>query len=602
MVSNNHDDIFLQAMQAEEKTSEENYGPVKKGTVVQLTETDAFLDLGGKSEAVVPLDEFTEKPKIGDVIPVILKEMKDGVHQASYKAAERFSKQDDVYQAYKEELPVKGKIVEIVKKDDQPKGFKVDLGMKINAFLPLSHIDTRKFEKLEEMIGQEYEFSVIEMKRNNVTVSRRQYLRKTVKKVYTSFFETHQVGQRLTGAVDEVEQNYLIMSTEGIKAFLHISDFSWKYLNDLKKVVKRGDELEVEIISLDPAKDSVKVSKKLLMPNPWDTIESQLHLGDTISAKVVRFRRDGAVVEVEDGVEGFLPTDEMSWTQKTRDPKKIVKIGDMVTVKVKNLEADKKRLDVSLKEIQSNPWDNAEANYTHGRKLTGVISSILDFGVFVRFDDGIEGLLRKEDVDWMEAEVDLKQRFKKGDTLDVVVLSLEAGKEKLRLGIKQMSDNPYKSFSLNYPKGSAVEATVKALVDNGAEVDLGNDLTGFIHISNLSKNKIDKAEEAVQVGAKIKALVKFCDVAKQKIELSIKDFEMHEEHKEVKQFIVEDHSNESHSTSMGALLAEQFKNLKVGDEKPKKAAKPAKETEVKEEKAPKAAKAKKKSEETAEEA
>lgn len=579
MVSNNHDDIFLQAMQAEEKTSEENFGPVKKGTVVQLTETDAFLDLGGKSEAVVPLDEFTEKPRIGDEIPVILKEMKDGVHQASFKAAQRFSKQDDVYQAYKEELPVKGKIVEIVRKDDSPKGFKVDLGMKINAFLPLSHIDTRKFENLEEMIGQEYDFSVIEMKRNNVTVSRRQYLRKTVKKVYTAFFETHQVGDRLTGSVEDVEQNYLIMSTEGIKAFLHISDFSWKYLNDLKKVVKRGDELEVEVISLDPTKDSVKVSKKLLMPNPWETIESHLSLGDTITAKVVRFRRDGAVVEVEDGVEGFLPTDEMSWTQKTRDPKKIVKIGDMVTVKVKNLEADKKRLDVSLKEIMSNPWDNAETVYTHGRKLSGEISSILDFGVFVKFDDGIEGLLRKEDVDWMDAEVNLKERFKKGDSLEVVVLALEAGREKLRLGIKQLSDNPYKSFSMNYPKGAALEVTVKALVENGVEVDLGNDLVGFIHISNLSKNKIEKPEDAVKAGDKVKALVKFCDVAKQKIELSIKDFELHEENREVQQFIVEDQSGGAHDTSMGALLAEQFKNLKVSEEKPKKAPKSKKSAE-----------------------
>ncbi len=582
MVSNNHDDIFLAAMQAEEEksASEENFGPVKRGTVVQITETDIFLDLGSKSEAVVPVEEFDETPKIGDQISVILKDMKDGVHQASFKAALKFAKQDDVFQAYKEELPVKGKIEEVVKKGDSPKGFKVDLGMKSSAFLPLSHIDTRKFENLEDMIGQEYEFSVIEMRRNNVTVSRRQYLRKTVKKVYNVFFEQHKVGDKLSGTVDDVEQNYLIMNTEGIKAFLHISDFSWKYLNDLKKVVQRGDELEVEIINLDPSKDSVKVSKKLLMPNPWDSIGTQISVGDTINAKVVRYRRDGAVVEVEDGIEGFLPTDEMSWTQKTKDPKKIVKIGDMVTVKVKNLDVERKRLDVSLKEIMPNPWDEADQKYTHGRKLTGVISSILDFGVFVRFEDGIDGLLRKEDVDWMETEVDLTERFKKGDSLEVVVLALDKSREKLRLGIKQLSDNPYKSFSMNYPKGAAVEATVKAIVDSGVEVDLGEDMTGFIHISNLSKDKVEKVSDVLKEGDKIKALVKFCDVAKQKIELSIKDFILHEENKDVQKYIVEEKSEDAASTSMGAILADQFKNLTVADKKkPAKKAAPKKKTE-----------------------
>ncbi len=589
MEMNSHDDIFLAAMQAEKEKQgkkDKDFSPVKHGKVVQISDNDVFLDMGGKSEAVVPKEEFKTVPELGAEIAVVFTTMKDGVHQASWLAAQRFARQDEIRKAFEEDLPIKGRLIEIVKKDNNPKGFRVEIGLDTKAFLPLSHIDTRRYESLEAMLGEEFEFSVIEMRRDNVTVSRRQYLRKTIKKLFTAFFEAHQIGDIVSGTVDEIDQNYLIMTIEGIKAFLHISDFSWKYLNDLKKLVKRGDEFEVKIISLDPSKDSVKVSKKALMPNPWDNVEERIHTGDVLQAKVVRFRRDAAIVEVEDGVEAFLPVSEMSWTQKVRDPRHILKNGDIVEVKVKNIDSENKRLEVSLRAVQPNPWDEAEEKYTVGRKLEGEVSSVLEFGVFVRFDDGIDGLLRKEDVDWLNADVDLKEKFKKKEKIQVVVLSIDVKHEKLRLGIKQMSDNPFKSFSMNYPKGSVVEGTVKEVLDNGINVSLENNLVGFVHVSNLSKEKVEKPSDRFKEGDKIKALVKFTDVAKQNIELSIKDFEYHEEKKEVNKYIVNDSDN-GQSTTMGSILAEQFKGLKLADEKPKK-------------KATKKAKAKAKKEETIE--
>ncbi len=572
MEGNSHDDIFLEAMKKEttRAAAHESGGSLQKGVVVSVTETDVFLDLGSKSEVVVPIQEFPKKPELGEEYLVKLeKDLKDGVRMASLKAAEKFAKSEHLKDAYRDGLPVRGTIKTLVKKDDSPKGYTIDLGTEADSFLPLSHIDTSRVEKLEDYIGQTFDFTIIDAKKNNYTVSRKEYLRKTIKKVYKAFYEVHGEGDIIKGKVEEINKNFLILDAEGIKAFLHVSDFSWKYLTDLKKVVKIGDEMEVQIISIEKERDRVKVGKKQLMPDPWENIEDRFAIGDVIKAKVIRFLKEGVMVEVEDGIEAFLPTSEMSWTQKVRDPKRFLKPGSIVEVKIKSYEPEMRRMDVSLRELQENPWENAGDNYTVGRKLEGVVSSIFDFGVFVKFDDGIEGLLRTEDVDWHDSAVDLKQRFKKGDKLQVVVLAIDIHREKLRLGIKQLSDNPFKAFSMNYPKGAPVTCTVKAILDNGITVNLQDDLEGFIHISNLDKQNVDKPADVVSVGEEIQAVVKFVDIAKSKIELSRKDFLYKAEKLEVEQYIVSDSENGSHSMTMGSMLKDQLAAIQIDSKKAK---------------------------------
>jgi small subunit ribosomal protein S1 len=571
MEANTHDEIFLQAMEKELKNDTEAEGPVRSGTVISVDNNLVFLEMGGKSEVVVPLDEFETPPAVGSKVDVMMTgDRREGVPIASKTRAERMGVLDSIHEAIRLELPVKGTVKEVVVRDNIPKGFTVDLGGDLKAFLPYSHIDTRRYEKPENIIGQKFDFVVLEKRGTSIIISRRVYLQKTVKKLYGKFFETHQVGDVVNGSVEEIDQNYIILSVEGIKAFLHISDFSWKYLSDFRGVVKYGDEFEVQIISLDKTKDSVKVGKKQLLPNPWENIENRFAVGDVIQGRVVHFRKEGAVVEVEEGIEAFLHVSEISWTQRVRDPKKALKKGAMVEVKIKNIEIDRRRMDVSLRELQANPWDDAEANYTRGKKLSGTVSSVLDFGVFIKFDDGIEGILRKEDVDWMENEVDLKERFKKGDKTDVIVLSIEPGKERLRLGIKQLSDNPLQAFSMNYPKNSVVEGTVKAIQEYGIVVALENNLEGFIHISNINKDGAEKTEDTLKVGDPIRAAVRYVDVAKAKIELSRKDLMQAEEQREFQKYIVkESGKTEAYSTSMGSLLADQFKGLKIEPEKKK---------------------------------
>lgn len=583
-----HDDIFLQAMKKEEEEiGEENGSPLRSGKVVEIGETDVFLDMGSKAEVLVALDEFDVPPQIGDELLVVLKDMKDGVKRASKKGAERIALTNDIKKAYHEGLPVKGTIKKLIKKDDSPKGYSVDLGAGIEAFVPLSHIDTRKVTELEELIGTSVDLAVIDMRRNSFTVSQKEYRKKTVKKLYGVFFENHSVGDVVNGAVDEIDQNFLILNVEGIKAFLHISDFSWKYLTDLKKVVKIGDKLEVKIIQMEKARDSVKVGKKQLMPDPWETIEDKLNLGDVVDGKVVRFKKDRALIELEDGIEASLHVSEMSWTQKVRDPRKLFKRGMMVNVKIVNIEPENRRIDVSLRETLENPWENARDKYTIGRKLKGHVTSILDFGVFVKFDDGIEGLLRREDVDWLTDQIDLKAKFEKDQELEVVVLSLDDRKEKLGLGIKQLSGNPYETFQMNYPRNSVVEAKVKSILDNGVTIELQDNLDGFIHISNLDKKNVDNVSDFISVGDTVKAVVKYIDIPKKRIELSRKDFQNMEERAEVDKYM-SNKSSDSQTISFGSLLKDKLDNIKTVDaksEKKKEEPKPKKEekAEVKKE-------------------
>lgn len=574
-------DLFLEAMQKGDQKPDaqpsQRRGQAQLGQVVAVGETDVFLDMGSKSECLVPKSEFAELPKVGDQIFVVVKEMRDGVMIASRQEAEKFTKMDEVRKAYAEGLPVQGTIKELVSKDGTPKGYLVTLARDLEGFLPLSHIDTRREEKLDVLIGQTMDFAVLEVQRGRIALSRREFLHKTIRKLYTVFFEKHKEGDRLQGKVERVEEDFLVLSVEGIRAFLHVSDFSWKYLSDLRKIVSLGDEMEVVVTRLEPAKNSVRVGKKQLTSDPWEKVSSSYQAGDVIKGTVVAFRRGGAIIEVEDGVEAFLPVEEMSWTERVHNPKKLLNPGMVVEIKIRSIHPERRRMDVSLRDIQENPWTSAPQKYPYGRKVEGVITSIVDFGVFVKLPDGIEGLMRKEDVDWLDANVDLRQKFKKGDTIQALVLEMSPEREKLRLGYKQLSDNPYKTLSMNYPKGSVVKARVKELVENGVVVNLVADGTpeAFIHISQLAKEKVEKPSDVLKVGDEVQALVRSIDSQKFKIELSIREFLTNEERMDSAKYMANSRPGQT-TVTIGSLLGNQLSTkIESSEKKEKPAAKPA---------------------------
>ncbi len=559
-------DIFLEAMKEEgnfksSTSSKESNVKLQKGKVVAISGKDVFLDMGGKAEAVVPLEEFSEKPQIGMELEVLLKGVEEGIMVASRLEAEKIKKNEEIKKAYKEDFGIKGTISEVIYKDNEPKGFNVNLGYNINAFLPLSQIDT-KGKKPEELKGLTFDFSIIEYQRGNITLSRKKYLSKTIQKMYATFFEKNKEGDKLTAKVDRIEKDYAFLIADGVNVFMHVSDFSWKYLPDLRKVLKEGDEVEVVILSIDKAKKLIKVGRKQLLPDPWESVSSKYSLNQLIKGKVVSFKKNGALIEIEEGVEAFLPVEELSWTKKVKDPKDVLKQGDIVKVKISDINVENRKMTVSLREIYENPWKKAEENYPVGKKVEGIISSILDFGVFVKLDDGIEGLMRKEDVDWLDQNINLKNRFKKGEKITAIVLSVDAEREKLRLGYKQLSDNPYKTFSLNYPKGSAVKGKVKVIQKDGIVVSLENNLEGFIPLNHLDKEKTEKPEEKFSIGQEVNALVRFVEPSKNKIELSIREYIIKEEKKETEKYLVEN-SEELNKVTIGDLLKDKLKNIKT---------------------------------------
>lgn len=557
-------DMFLEAMKQDVGKEKPAGGrsQTRKGKVVAVTDVDVFLDMGSKAECVVPISEFKVKPKVGDMTDVVLKDMKDGVNIGSRIEAEKYLKMDEAKIAFDQGLPINGKIEELVLKDNVPKGYIVSLGYDIKGFLPLSHVDTRKDDDLKKLIGTGMEFAVIDYDRNRITVSRREFLHKTIKKLYVVFFEKHKVGDVLKGKVDRVEEDFIVLTVEGIRAFMHVSDFSWKYLSDMKKVVNLGDEMEVMVTRLEPAENKVRVGRKQLTPDPWEKAGNHFKPGDVVKGKVVGFRRDGAVIEVEDGIEAYLRVEEMSWTEKVRDPKRLLSAGTIVEVKIKNLEPERRRMDVSLRDIQENPWKSADANYPYGKKVEGTVTSVVDFGVFIRFADGIEGLMRREDVDWLDPAVDLKTKFKKGDKVTVMVLELNREKEKIKLGYKQLSDNPVKSFSMNYPKGSAITGKVKEIQENGAVIALEKDLEGYIHISQISKDKVEKVGDVLKVGDEVRGVIRSVDPAKNKIEISIKEYVLNEEKIESAKYMAGSEQNTG-MASMGSLLKDQLANIQL---------------------------------------
>ncbi len=555
-------DIFLEAMKSESfKNASENVmnNKVHRGRIVAITEKDVFLDMGGKSEAVVPLEEFVETPTIGCYVDVIFKEMEEGIMVASKNEAEKIKKIEEIKKAYREDTGIKGTISEVVYKDKEPKGFIVDLGCGINGFLPLSQIDTRSKEP-ESLKGLSFDFSIMEYQKNNITLSRRKYLTKTLQKLYSNFFQNHKIGDVLKAKAERIEKDYMFLIAEGVNLFMHISDFSWKFLQNLTRVVKPGDELEVTIISMDETKKFIKVGRKQLLPDPWGNVAEKYSISQLVKGKVVAFKKNGAIVEIEEGVEAFLPVEELSWTKKTKDPKSVLKYGDIVRVKISSIDQENRRMIVSLREIYENPWDKAKENYPVGRKVEGVITSILDFGVFIQLEDGIEGLMRKEDVDWIDQNVNLKEKFKKGQKITSIVLSVDPEKERLRLGYKQLSDNPYKTFSLNYPKGTPVTGKVKEVLAEGILVALENNLEGFVPLNLLAREKIENPGGKFEVGQEIKALVRYVDVGKNKIELSIKDYLIKEEMLETEKYLASSNENLNQIT-IGNIIKEKLQNL-----------------------------------------
>ena len=525
-----YDDIFLQAMEGESSLKQNHQpGEVQKGKVISQEDKGFFIATGGKSEMILPSSEMVGTVAVGDEIEFVFTGVKDGIPQVSQKKALYAKALINLQKSMEESTPVSAKIIKIIaNKEAKNIGYIASIDG-VEAFLPFSQIRVPKDEK--ELLGQMFDVVVIKFEGDRLVVSERMIRDQLQKENFEIFIAAHKEGDKVSATVSSIAEAFALVSAEGITMFLHITQFDWKYVKNLSDVLKVGDQFDVIIGTIDTAKKSIKVSRKNAIENPMVAFFNSTKIGANIAAKVVRFARGLTILEDDNGVEMILPVGEMSWLNRVSDPKHLLKIGDRVEVKIKDMDHDKQRISVSLRDLLENPWTTADTKYALKTTHQGTVTAITDFGIFASFDDGIQGLIRIEDIEWTAEEIKLNERFKKGDSVTALVLNIEASKEKLRLGIKQLSKNPFQNFADAHKIGSIVSGTVTKIMKEGAELDLGDHLTAFIHISQLSTEMVTDVANVCKVGDVIQAAVRRVNIQQQNIELSVKELARAEEQK-----------------------------------------------------------------------
>ncbi len=550
-------DIFLQAMNSSDNNNESHQEGVQKGKVISKTDNGFFIASGGKSEMLLPMTEVVGSINVGDDVDIVSIGYKDGISQVSQKKALQYQSLEKIHESSNNNTPIVATVQRVItNKESKGVGYMVSIDGN-EAFLPFSHVRVPSDEK--ELIGKSFNVVVIKIDRDRITVSERIIRDQLQKEFFADFITKHKIGDKLSVEVSSIADSFALVTAENITMFLHITQLDWKYIKNLNDVLKVGDKFDVAIVSIDEAKKSIKVSRKETMENPTVVFLDTKKVGDNINGTVVRFARGLTILEDSNGVEMVLPVGEMSWVNRVSDPKQLVKLGDRVEVKVKELDSERQRIVVSLRDLLENPWSSAESKYALKTTHQGKVTSITEFGIFVVFDDGLQGLIRKEDIDWNDANVNLAEKFKKGDDVTAVVLNIEVQKERLRLGIKQLSKNPFQNFADAHPVGTLVSGVVKTIQNDGVELELENDILAFIHISQLSNERVNTAGEVCSIGDTLQAAVRRINVGQQKVELSIKEITRAEEQDAINQVI---NAQKQEIPTLGSILGDALKKSK----------------------------------------
>ncbi len=500
-------------------------GLIIKGRVVKIRDDDVLVDVNFKSEGQIPIQEFLDPQgnllvKEGDEVDVFVVRKNDdeGVIVLSYDKARKVKILDELEVLQSQEKDVPGKIIRRVKG-----GYTVEI-MGLEAFLPGSHVDLRPVPDMDALVGKDFNFRILKInrKRTNVIVSRRVILEEEREKRRKELLETLQEGQVITGKVKNITDYGVFIDLGGLDGLLHITDMSWRRIKHPKEMVRIGDTLKLKVISFDRKEEKVSLGLKQLYPNPWENIEQKYPVGKRCRGKITNIVDYGAFVELEDGVEGLVHISEMSWTKKLKHPSQILQVGDEVEVVVLEVDKDKKKISLGMKQIKPNPWDIVVEKYPEGTILEAPIKNITDFGIFVGIEEGIDGLIHISDISWTKKIHHPKELFKVGDVVRAKVLVVDKENEKFTLGIKQLSEDPWKKVPQKYPEGSVVSGKITNVTDFGVFVEVEEGIEGLVHLSELSTKKVKKPSDIYKVGDEVSAKVIRVSAEDRKLGLSIK--------------------------------------------------------------------------------
>jgi len=531
-------------------------GIIISGTVIEISDDVVIVSAGLKSEAVIPKSQFRDdngdlEVEVGDEVDVALDALEDGTGETrlSRERAKRERTWTMLEEAYEA-----GKIINGVINGRVKGGFTVEIEF-VRAFLPGSLVDVRPVRDPSYLEGKDLEFKVIKLdrKRNNVVVSRRAVVEEEYSVERDALLENLQEGIVIKGVVKNLTDYGAFVDLGGIDGLLHITDMAWKRVKHPSEVVNVGDEIEVKILRFDREKTRVSLGMKQLGSDPWAAIARRYPQNTRIYGKVTNIADYGCFVEIEDGVEGLVHVSEMDWTNKNVNPAKVVAVGDEIEVMVLEIDEERRRISLGVKQCKSNPWSDFAETYNKGDKISGNIKSITDFGIFIGLPGGIDGLVHLSDITWEEGGEDAVHNFKKGDEIETVILAVDPERERISLGVKQLDQDPVSSYLAEHPKGAIVTGTILEVDARGATIELAEGVEGSLRASEISSERVEDARTLLKAGDQIEARVTGLDRKSRVVALSIKAKEAHEEAEAVQSYRSDSESSSS-GTTLGDLL------------------------------------------------
>ncbi len=522
---------------------------VVEGTIVQVNSDSVVVDVGYKSEGVISLREFADENgeinvNVGDVYDVLFGggESDSGLIVLSKEKADR----QKIWNSLEEDAVVEGKILSRIKG-----GLSVDIG--VNAFLPGSQVDLRPVRNLDKVIGQTFDFKIIKLnkRRGNIVLSRRVLLESERESHRSETLKTLEENQVIEGIVKNLTDYGAFIDLGGIDGLLHITDMSWGRVKHPSDILAVGDKINVKVLKFDKDKERVSLGLKQIAPDPWLDVAAKYPIETKVTGKVVSLTDYGAFIELEEGVEGLIHVSEMSWTKRVKHPNKVLTIGDEVESVVLALDTDNRRISLGLKQIEPNPWDIIGEKFPAGTIIEGQVKNITDFGIFVGVDEGIDGLVHISDLSWTKRIKHPSEAYKKGDLVKAVVLNIDRENERFSLGLKQLNIDPWQTVPTRYARGTIVRGNVTSVTDFGVFIELEEGIEGLIHVSELSKEKIESPKEFAAIGTELEAAVIQVDTVDRKIALSIKNLSVQKEKAEVNEFMG---AQKTATSNLGDLL------------------------------------------------
>ena len=535
-------------------------GQMVEGIVVQITEDYVYVDIGDKSEGLIPVKEFAEGlPVEGDTVRALLiGHDKNGPVLSKKKAdSKRFLK--EIQQAAKDKTPVNGTIVKLVKS-----GYEVNLGIDKPAFLPISQADADKIEKPESLIGVKSKFYIERLYSDgkvNPVVNRRKYLEEEINTKRDAFFNSILLGDNVKGTVKSFTSFGAFIDLGGFDGLLHINDMSWGHVARPKDFVKKGQEIELKVIRLDPAEKRINLSLKHFSEDPWIHFDEKYSVNKVVKGKVTKLTEFGAFVELEEGIEGLVHISEFSWTKKINKPGDMVSVGQEVDAVILGYDIQAGRVSLGFKQVTENPWDTITEKYAEGTKVKGKVVKLTNKGAFVELEEGIDGFLHGEDISWLKKVKHPGSELSVDQEVEVIVLECNPEAHNIKVGIKQLTDDPWKAFAAEYKPGSTLEGEITSITEFGVFVKAPNGIEGLVNKANLPENKEETYEDAVakyKVGDKINVYVVDVNAAKEKVAFSVKEFKKKQTMDEISQYM----SSSSNDDDGGAFTLADMINSK----------------------------------------